>query len=156
MFKKFVYHNCSNFLDLRNLQEQVKKVTKTCSDLSLFEQIVLVISIFFSVTWTIFSHSVGQNNFGNKIPMTHLFGVYYFPVGILQFWEFHFVGKLAELAKGLEIIFFKLHTADNHKISTEGLLHITGLIKIRRSGHFWRHFSLFCPTMLHSYWSPLW
>ena len=32
--------NCSNFLDMRNLQEQVKKkdsVTKNCSDLSLFE-----------------------------------------------------------------------------------------------------------------------
>ena len=37
--------NCSNLLDLRNLQEQVKKhsVTKNCSDLSLFEKIVLVI-----------------------------------------------------------------------------------------------------------------
>ena len=41
--------NCSNLLDIRNLQEQVKKhfVTKNCSDLSLFEQIVIVISNFF-------------------------------------------------------------------------------------------------------------
>ena len=32
-------YNCSNLLDMRNLQEQVKKhsVTKNCSDLSLFE-----------------------------------------------------------------------------------------------------------------------
>ena len=31
--------NCSNLLDMRNLQEEVKKhsVTKNCSDLSLFE-----------------------------------------------------------------------------------------------------------------------
>jgi hypothetical protein len=38
--------SCSNLLDLRNLQEQAKKhsVTKNCSDLSLFESIVLVIS----------------------------------------------------------------------------------------------------------------
>ena len=43
--------NCSNLLDMRNLQEQVKKhfVTKNCSDLSLFEQIVLVIENFFEI-----------------------------------------------------------------------------------------------------------
>ena len=36
---------------MRNLQEQVKKhsVTKNCSDLSLFEQIVLVISKFLQI-----------------------------------------------------------------------------------------------------------
>ena len=38
--------NCSNLLDLKNLQEQVKK---RCSDLSLFEQIVLVISKFLQI-----------------------------------------------------------------------------------------------------------
>ena len=41
--------DCSNLLDLRNFQEQVKKKhsdTKNCSELSLFEQIVLVISKF--------------------------------------------------------------------------------------------------------------
>ena len=57
--------NCSNSLDMRNPQEQVKKhsLTKNCSDLSLFEKIVLVISkLIFSITRTIFSHS----NFGNK------------------------------------------------------------------------------------------
>ena len=39
--------NCSNLLDMRNLQEQKLKkhsVTKNCFDLSLFEWIVLVIS----------------------------------------------------------------------------------------------------------------
>ena len=58
--------NCSKQLDLRNLKEQVKKdsVTRNCSELSLFEWIVLVISkilqilglqhrIFFSITRTI-------------------------------------------------------------------------------------------------------
>ena len=40
--------NCSNLLDMRNLQEQVKKhsVAKNCSDLLLFEQIDLVFSTF--------------------------------------------------------------------------------------------------------------
>ena len=45
-------YNCSNLLDLRNLQEQVKKihsVTKNCPDLSLFEQIVVVISKFLNI-----------------------------------------------------------------------------------------------------------
>ena len=43
--------NCSNLLYLRNLQEQVKNhsATKNCSDLSLFEQIVLVISKFLQI-----------------------------------------------------------------------------------------------------------
>ena len=41
----------SNLLYLRNLQERVKKhsVTKNCSDLSLLEQIVLVISKFLQI-----------------------------------------------------------------------------------------------------------
>ena len=41
----------SNLLDMRNLPEQVKKyaVTKNCSDLSLFKQIVLVISKFLQI-----------------------------------------------------------------------------------------------------------
>ena len=51
-FSNFFYmfqnpqNNCSNLLDMRNLQEQVKNhsVTKKFSDLSLFEQIVLLIS----------------------------------------------------------------------------------------------------------------
>ena len=44
--------NCSSLSDMRNLQEQVKKkqsVTKNCSDLSLFEEIVLVISKFLQI-----------------------------------------------------------------------------------------------------------
>ena len=70
--------NCSNSLDLKSLQKQVKKhsVTKNCSDLSLFESIVLVITKFckflafslqFQKFFSIFL-TVGQNNFGNKIP----------------------------------------------------------------------------------------
>merc|ERR1711997_1210896 len=77
---------------MKNLQEQVKKhsVTKNCSDLSLFEQIVLVISKFlqilglqpriskfFSITRTFFFLTVGQNNFGNKIPFFVLIKKYY-------------------------------------------------------------------------------
>ena len=64
------------------MQEKIEKhsVTKNCSDLSLFEQIVLVISKLlqilglqpriskvFSITRTIF-FTVGQNNYGNKVP----------------------------------------------------------------------------------------
>ena len=50
--------NCSNLSSLRNLQEQVKNhsVTKNSSDLLLFEQIILVISIFFSNSWPSGSH----------------------------------------------------------------------------------------------------
>ena len=56
-------------------------VTKNCSDLSLFEQIVLVISKFLQILglqpWISkvfldqveqFFLTIGQNNFGNKIP----------------------------------------------------------------------------------------
>ena len=68
---------------MRNLQEQVKKhsVTKNCSDLSLFRQIVRCdLKLFensqppalnfksFSQSLEQFSLTVGQNNFGNKIP----------------------------------------------------------------------------------------
>ena len=67
-------HNCSNLLDQRNLQKQVKKAvnTKNYSDLSLFEQFVLVISKILQILGLqpriskVF-HTVGQNNFGNKI-----------------------------------------------------------------------------------------
>ena len=48
-------------------------VTKKCSDLSLFEQIVLVISKFLEIFSRSLEHfflTVGQNNFGNKIPFT--------------------------------------------------------------------------------------
>ena len=70
--------NFSNLLDLRNLQEQVKKhsLTKNCSDLSLYQQIVLVMekkllrfeaegqefAKNFEITRTICSVK-GQNNF---------------------------------------------------------------------------------------------
>ena len=79
-FSNFNY-NFSNLLDLRNLQEQVKKhsVSIHCSDLSLFEMIVLVISKFlqilglqprisklFSQSLEQFFLTVGQNNILNK------------------------------------------------------------------------------------------
>ena len=79
--------NCSNLSYLGNLQEQVKKAfcTKNCPDLSLNEQIVLVISKFFGLQSQIsnsivqslkqfFSHNtVDQNNFGSKIPFLFCF-----------------------------------------------------------------------------------
>ena len=42
-------YNCSKSYDMRNFHEQVKKATKNCSDLSLLEQIVLVISKFVQI-----------------------------------------------------------------------------------------------------------
>ena len=59
-----------------NLQEQVRKhsVAKNCSDFSLFEKIVLVISKILQILGLqpriskVFL-TEGQNNFGNKIPI---------------------------------------------------------------------------------------
>ena len=45
---------------------KMHSVTKNCSDVSLFEQIVLVISKSRSLEQ--FFLTVGQNNLGNKIP----------------------------------------------------------------------------------------
>ena len=65
--------NCSNLLDQRNLQEQVKKhsVTKNCSgDLEISENSPPSALNFksFSQSLEQFFHTVvGQNNFGNKI-----------------------------------------------------------------------------------------
>ena len=76
--------NCSNLLDLRNLQEQVKKafcyqklfwpftVWINCSsDLKHFANSRPSASNFksFSRSLEQFFLTVGQNNFGNKIPM---------------------------------------------------------------------------------------
>ena len=76
-------YNCSNLLDMRNLQEQVKKafcyqklfwpftVWINCSsDLKFFENSRLSASNFksFSRSLEQFFLTVGQNNFGNKIP----------------------------------------------------------------------------------------
>ena len=87
--------NCSNLSHLRHLQIQIKKThsfNENCSELSLFEKIVLVISIFLQILghqppifecffyhWNFFL-TLGQNNFGNKIPflltgITHPFNV---------------------------------------------------------------------------------
>ena len=78
--------NCSNLLDMINLQEQVKKhsVTKYCSDLSLFEYIILVISKKFQIlglqyrtSKVLLNHQNNffsqWNNFGNKIPVPTFF-----------------------------------------------------------------------------------
>ena len=70
--------NCSNLLDLRNLQEQVKKalccqklfwpfLTNSSSDLKNFANSWLSASNFKSSLEQFFL-TVGQNNFGNKIP----------------------------------------------------------------------------------------
>ena len=76
--------NCSNLLDLRNLQEQVKKafcyqklswpftVWINCSsDLKNFENSQLSASNFksFSRSLEHFFLTVGRTNFGNKIPL---------------------------------------------------------------------------------------
>ena len=84
--------NCSNLYDMRNLQEQVKKafcyqklfwpftVWINCSsDLKTFQP---RISKFFLIT-------VGQNNFGNKIPF-------------LTSWRFLIFNKLEQLEFKLE------------------------------------------------------
>ena len=74
--------NCSNLLDLRNLQEQVKKAFcfKNCTDLSLLEKIVLVISKICKFSTCSFKFrkimsktrtnffTIDHINNGNKIP----------------------------------------------------------------------------------------
>ena len=85
-------YNCSIFWDLRNLQEQVKKafcyqklfwpftVWINCSsDLKNFENSRLSASNFksFSRSLEQFFLTVGQNNFGNKIPLLNMYPIYY-------------------------------------------------------------------------------
>ena len=80
-------YNCSNLLDMRNLQEQVKKafcyqelfrpftVWINCSsDLKIFANSRLSAPKFksFSRSLEQFFLTVGQNNFGNKIPFLRL------------------------------------------------------------------------------------
>ena len=75
--------NCSNLLYLRNLQEKVKKAfcyqklfwpftvrTNCSSDLKIFANSLPLASNFkqFSRSLEQFFPTVGQNNFGNKIP----------------------------------------------------------------------------------------
>ena len=93
---------------MRNLQEQVKKhsVTKNCSDISLFEQIVLLISRFLQILGLRFRISkvfltVGQNNFENEslilvIPKTYFSSE--------KWWLFWHLTQLIIIAK-LAIIF---------------------------------------------------
>ena len=59
-------YNCSNSLDIRNLQEQVKKTF--CYQKLLWPSASNFIS--FSRSLEIFFLTVGQNNFGNKIPFS--------------------------------------------------------------------------------------
>ena len=85
--------NCSNFLYLRNLQDQVKKafhcqklfwpftVWKNCSsDIKIFENSRPSASNFkhFFRSLEQFFLTVGQNNFGNKIP---------FHIGSIHIWR---------------------------------------------------------------------
>ena len=65
--------NCSNLLDLRNLQEQVKKAFR---DPILFRPFTVWTNCFSNLTkfsrWLKqFFLTVSQNNFGNKIPLLH-------------------------------------------------------------------------------------
>ena len=73
-FSNFIFI-FSNLLDLRNLQEQVKKAF--CYQ-TLFWQFTVWINCSFdlkifanlkSFSWSQFFLTVGQNNFGNKIPI---------------------------------------------------------------------------------------
>ena len=73
-----LYYNCSNFLDVRNLHEK-HSITRNCSDLWIncssdlknFENSRPSASDFKSFSWSLeqFFLTVGQNNFGNKIPI---------------------------------------------------------------------------------------
>ena len=84
--------NCSNFLDLRKLQEQAKKafcyqkffwpftVWMNCSnDLKHFANSRPTACNFKTFSWSLeqFFLTVGQNNFGNKIPFSLPF--FHFP-----------------------------------------------------------------------------
>ena len=81
-------YNCSKFLDVRNLKEQVKKaicyqklfwpftVWINCSsDLKIFANSRPSASNFVSFSQSLeqFFFTVGQNNFGNKIPFSIFF-----------------------------------------------------------------------------------
>ena len=83
-----LYLNCSNLLYMRNLQEQVKKafcyqkvfqpftVWINCSsDLKKISNSRPSVSNFKGFSWSLehFFLTVGQNNFGNKIPFFHIF-----------------------------------------------------------------------------------
>ena len=85
----FLFEYCSNLLDLRNLQEQVEKAfcfQKMFWPLSLFEYLTCSNDLknianswppasnfkSFSKSLEQFFLTVGQNNFGNKIPFLYL------------------------------------------------------------------------------------
>ena len=115
LFLSNLNSNCSNLSYLRNIQEQVKKhsVTKNWSDLSRFEQIVLVISKSFAnsrpsaLNFKRFYRSleqffltVGQYNFGNKIPFLDFHCVSWFG------WILFLLSLKYNLSKKLSISIF--------------------------------------------------
>ena len=104
--------NCSNLLHMRNLQEQVEinqknhSLTKNsnCSDLSLIEQIGLVIQKFckysaftpkfqkiFSITKTFFSHSSSVQILLTKYHFFFLFKGIWPPFGCSE--QYHVCGR---------------------------------------------------------------
>ena len=95
--------NCSNSLDLRNVQEQVRKafchqtlfwpfaVRINCSsDLKMFANSRPSASNFksFSRSLEQFFLTVGENNFDNKIPLFHLFTIIKFQPN--AYWNYPF------------------------------------------------------------------
>jgi len=94
-----VNYNCSNSLDMRNLQEQVKKAFRyqtlfwsftvwiNCSsDLTVFANSLPSALNFkkFSRSLEHFFLTVGQNNFGNKIPFLTCFCTFLHPNYLFQ------------------------------------------------------------------------
>ena len=92
--------NCSSLLYLRNIQKQVKKhsVTENCSvqtncssDLKNFENSQPSASNFKKISQSLeqFFLTVGQNNFGNKIPL--LISYFWLVKEFVKFWNCFFV-----------------------------------------------------------------
>ena len=82
--------NCSNLLDLRNLQEQV------LCDLKFFENSRPSALNFKKFSWSLehFFLTVGQNNFGNKIPFLNNVGHIWFPFRKCFFGENYILKKM--------------------------------------------------------------
>ena len=108
--------NCSNLLDMRNLQEQVKKafcyqklfwpftVWINCSsDLKFFANSRPSASNFksFSQSLEQFLLTVGQNNFGNKIPLFMLSVLLNWFMGHALFWSHALYKPKWQVAKSL-------------------------------------------------------
>jgi len=115
--------NCSNLLDLRNLKEQVKKAFRyqklfwpftvwiNCSsDIKNFENSRLSASNFksFSRSLEQFFLTVGQNNFCNKIPLSHI-NIHPLRNIFIFFFQFGFVPSIIKEKKSVKkpLVFFK-------------------------------------------------